>query len=110
MGGTLEPVEQILARPHGIEALRLRSFSFPNLLSPDMWGDSTGHTVLCPVCQHDYVHVTSSGDVGEYDILHFAGECGHRFAFVFQFHKGNTSVYVVREPDRSTVQESNRSS
>lgn len=101
MSDTLELVEQILARPGGREDLRKRSLSFSNLLARDLWDHSTGHTILCPVCQDTYVRVTNYQSGEDYDILHFEGECKHTFAFVFEFYKGNTSIYLVREPDRT---------
>jgi len=75
--------------------------------------------IACPVCGFDYVHPlsvicrspgTERGEVtidangvaidphqppngrGTRITVSFAGECGHRFQYVLQFHKGQTLV------------------
>lgn len=58
--------------------------------------------VKCPICGCDYVHVSSvaqntqasSGDQGNV-VITFTGECGHRFAYIFDGHKGIVSTAAV---------------
>ena len=46
---------------------------------------------------YDAARVFDLGVRGEVDVLLFEGECGHRWALAFGFHKGVTFYKVVRD-------------
>lgn len=79
--------------------------------------------ILCPICGDIYVHPQSifvrqnsfvteiiglksvsssigpSGARGSSITMTYWGECGHKFAICFEFHKGNTQANVIRLHD-----------
>lgn len=81
----------------------LPEIGFTNGWSPD--APDGLFEVLCPVCRHDYTHpvdpiMVDGEDAGKAwsgrgDAVKvpFVGECGHRFALCFGFHKGQTFCF-----------------
>ena len=61
---------------------------------PDFDGESS-MVVTCPECNYDYTSMMDSwSDTGGNLHIDFAGECGHLFEVIIEFHKGNTLVRV----------------
>ena len=68
------------------------------------WSSGLPYQVLCPICRYDYVHmsdpITLSSDSytawhgrGDAIKIPFDGECGHRFALCFGYHKGQVFAF-----------------
>ena len=97
MGEIIEHVEQVLSSPNGSTILRRESLPLAKLFTEK--GTSTHEPgVVCPLCGDSYVATTDYRQVDGAEILHFRGECGHTFALVLEFHKGETVAYLVRGP------------
>ena len=60
---------------------------------PDFDGESS-MVVTCPECNYDYTNMVDSWNAGGDLHIRFAGECGHLFTVIIEFHKGNTLVRV----------------
>lgn len=92
----------------GIQALFLKEESEAGILH-------------CPYCGSDYVclgsmltfsgkdhyqaaHAFGLGVRGDVDALLFEGECGHRWALAFGFHKGRTFYKLVRRNNEDDSQ------
>jgi hypothetical protein len=74
----------------------------------DWVGEPNFSATVCPVCPDEYQHprrpqVVPGGDNyeagwggrGDLTVLPFEGECGHRWALCFGFHKGMTFAFVA---------------